>query len=413
MKELQTTTQGGRAIDIFSSPSAFAQAKEIAEFLSTSALIPKQFKGEENIGSLMIAMDLAGRMRLPVLMVAQNIDVIYGRPTWRSKFTIGRINTSGNFTPLRFVYNDDATPQDVTFTEYAWDRGANRNMPHERTVRGVLNKSCYAVATEKATGMELKGPVVDVVMAIRERWYYRDGSKWPTMPQLMLMYRAASMWGSVYAPELTMGLVTEDEARDIIDVTPDVIRDTDSQPAAVTPIDTLNDSVKSAAAPRQAEQTSGDVAEEDNTTPPDISPAPTPSSYPITADGVLWDKRKIPHMPSVHALSCKTDDTWRRKKGVSQQAMTEAEEKYLLSLKEEDDESEEARGEASEEKSTDESSQVATLSTAKAMINAAQTADDLDVAEDFIQDAGFPDTIVAALEADIAAKRDDMMGEDF
>lgn len=405
MKELETTTQGGRAIDIFSSPSAFAQAKEIAEFLSTSALIPKQFKGEENIGSLMIAMDLAGRMRLPVLMVAQNIDVIYGRPTWRSKFTIGRINTSGNFTPLRFVYNDDATPQDVTFTEYAWDRGANRNMPHERTVRGVLNKSCYAVATEKATGMELKGPVVDVVMAIRERWYYRDGSKWPTMPQLMLMYRAASMWGSVYAPELTMGLVTEDEARDIIDVTPDVIRDTDSQPAAVTPIDTLNDSVKSAAAPRQDEQTSGDVAEEDN--------EEQEASYPITAGGVMWDKREIPHMPAVHAPSCKGDGTWRRKRGVSQQAMTEAEEKYLLSLRDEDDESEEALGEASEAKSTDESSQVASLSTAKAMIDAAQTADELDVAEDFIQDAGFPDTIVAALEADIAAKRDDMMGEDF
>jgi hypothetical protein len=40
------------------------------------------------------------------------------------------------------------------------------------------------------------------------------------MPQQMLMYRAGAWWARAYAPELSMGLHTADEARDgIIDIT--------------------------------------------------------------------------------------------------------------------------------------------------------------------------------------------------
>ena len=38
------------------------------------------------------------------------------------------------------------------------------------------------------------------------------------MPKQMLMYRAASFWTNAYAPELSMGMKTEDEIRDIVDV---------------------------------------------------------------------------------------------------------------------------------------------------------------------------------------------------
>ena len=46
----------------------------------------------------------------------------------------------------------------------------------------------------------------------------KSGSKWPTMPEQMLRYRAASFWVSAYAPEMAMGLRTEEEQRDIVDV---------------------------------------------------------------------------------------------------------------------------------------------------------------------------------------------------
>ena len=43
-------------------------------------------------------------------------------------------------------------------------------------------------------------------MAVKEGWYGKNGSKWQTMPELMLRYRSASFFGKLYAPELLMGL---------------------------------------------------------------------------------------------------------------------------------------------------------------------------------------------------------------
>lgn len=58
-------------------------------------------------------------------------------------------------------------------------------------------------------------------MAVKEGWYGKNGSKWQTMPEQMLRYRAASFFGRVYAPELLMGLRSAEEEQDrIIDVTP-------------------------------------------------------------------------------------------------------------------------------------------------------------------------------------------------
>ena len=38
------------------------------------------------------------------------------------------------------------------------------------------------------------------------------------MPILMLQYRAASFWQRTFAPELSLGMITQEEARDIEDV---------------------------------------------------------------------------------------------------------------------------------------------------------------------------------------------------
>jgi len=52
-------------------------------------------------------------------------------------------------------------------------------------------------------------------MARKEGWVSKSGSKWVTMPQLMLRYRAAAFFIRTTAPELTMGLHTDDEIIDI------------------------------------------------------------------------------------------------------------------------------------------------------------------------------------------------------
>ena len=51
-------------------------------------------------------------------------------------------------------------------------------------------------------------------MAKDEGWYGKNGSKWKTMPELMLQYRAAAFFQRVYAPEISMGLITREEFDD-------------------------------------------------------------------------------------------------------------------------------------------------------------------------------------------------------
>lgn len=59
-----------------------------------------------------------------------------------------------------------------------------------------------------------------IEMAVREGWFTKSGSKWQTMPEVMLRYRAAAFFGKLYAPELLMGLRTAEEEQDLITIEP-------------------------------------------------------------------------------------------------------------------------------------------------------------------------------------------------
>ena len=76
------------------------------------------------------------------------------------------------------------------------------------------NITCYAVS-EDISGNTLKGPEVSLEMAYREGWFDKDGSKWLTMPEVMLNYRAAAFFGRVFCPDILMGMHTDDEIMDI------------------------------------------------------------------------------------------------------------------------------------------------------------------------------------------------------
>ena len=58
---------------------------------------------------------------------------------------------------------------------------------------------------------------ITIAMAKAEGWYSKTGSKWQTMPEQMLRYRSAAFFVRAYAPEISLGIATDDEARDIID----------------------------------------------------------------------------------------------------------------------------------------------------------------------------------------------------
>lgn len=167
----------------FGDSTSFEHAQRVAKMLSSSNLIPKEYQG--NIQNTMIALEMANRIGASPLMVMQNLYIVHGKPSWSSSFIIAAINNTKRFTPLRF---------DV--------KGEGDTL------------SCYAFATDHLTKDKLKGPRVTMEMAKKEGWLSRSGSKWQTMPELMIMYRSAAFFGRLYSPDILMGMHTVEENND-------------------------------------------------------------------------------------------------------------------------------------------------------------------------------------------------------
>lgn len=211
----------------FGSLQSFELAVRQAKLLSSSTLVPAQYRGvvekkkgrdvvyEQNdnaIPNCVIAMNMASRMGADPLMVMQNLYIVEGRPSWSSQWIIAAINGCRRFSPLRFELKDNGQ-QEVEYTVSEWIDGNKQNRKVKTTIR---NLECVAWAVEKETGDRITSPTVNVEMAVKEGWYQKNGSKWQTMPEVMLRYRTASFFGKLYAPELLMGLQTVEEMQDIV-----------------------------------------------------------------------------------------------------------------------------------------------------------------------------------------------------
>lgn len=208
----------------------FETYQRIAVPLAESDFVPSAYKGK--VGNCVIAVEMAARLNVLPLTVMQNLCVVNGTPTWKAKFLIGCVNSCGRYTTLDYRISIDGTVGDVSYKTWEKDKsGKNHEVlkPFERPQ--LDNLVCVAYATERATDKELVSTPVSIRMAIEEGWYMKSGSKWPTMPEQMLRYRAASFWVSAYAPEMAMGLRTEEEQRDIVDVEYEDLSETQSSPA--------------------------------------------------------------------------------------------------------------------------------------------------------------------------------------
>ena len=184
------TTENTPAIQQTDEERSFALAMRQAKALSVSELVPQMYQGDspKAQANCLIAHNMAQRIGADTLQVMQNLDIIHGKPSFSSKFIIGAINASGRFSPLRFKFQG---------TEGQDDWG------------------CRATAKDLEDGELLQGPLVTMGMAKAEGWSTKSGSKWKTIPELMLHYRSATFFGRLYAPEIMCGLRTVDESQDI------------------------------------------------------------------------------------------------------------------------------------------------------------------------------------------------------
>ena len=215
----------------FGSLASFEFMQRTAKMFTHSSMVPTAYRATiekkvygqdpsltENPSALpncIIALNMSQRMNADPLMIMQNLHVIEGRPSWSSQFIIAAINSCGRYSPLRFDIK--AGPEiDATCTTFEWENNKKKAIV---TKTRIKNTTCTAWAVELATNTRLESPAVSMEMAVNEGWYGKNGSKWVTMPELMLRYRSAAFFGRIYAPELLMGLPSAEETHDIIDVT--------------------------------------------------------------------------------------------------------------------------------------------------------------------------------------------------
>lgn len=172
------------SLGIFGSQDNFVMATQMSKALADSTIVPQNY--QKNWCNCLIAIEQAQRLKVSPMMVMQNLYVIQGRPSWSSSFLIAAINNSGKYdTELQFEETRDKDGKPYSCTAYA--------LKNSRRVEGME---------------------ITMEMARAEGWLNKNGSKWKTMPQLMLRYRAASFFARLNCPEITLGLYTKDEITD-------------------------------------------------------------------------------------------------------------------------------------------------------------------------------------------------------
>lgn len=169
------------SLGVFGTSNNFIMAKNMAAYLAASTIVPKDY--QKNEANCLVALEMAVRIGVSPLIVMQNLDVIYGRPSWRAQYIIAMINGSGKYD-MELQYDEKTDKNGRPFSCQCW--------------------------TEK-NGRRVEGPVIDMNLANAEGWIEKNGSKWKTMPQIMLRYRAAAFFGRLNCPELIMGFYSDDE----------------------------------------------------------------------------------------------------------------------------------------------------------------------------------------------------------
>ena len=177
---------------------AFLQESErvfkLAGFLAQSDIIPKHFQGKT--ANCFLALEMSQRLGINFFELVNGLYVVHGSPAFSGAFTISMINHSGLFPGgLNFRREGEGLKMQVT----AW--------------------------AKRHTG-ELCSAVVSMEMAKAEGW--TKNSKYATMPDHMLTYRAATFFCRRYCPEILMGARTLDEIEDIqasktVDSTPTML----------------------------------------------------------------------------------------------------------------------------------------------------------------------------------------------
>lgn len=170
-------------VTVWTDKKQFDQLLRAANMLSQTSIIPATYQGKPQ--DCFVAIEMANRMGVSPLVVMQNMYVVKGKPAWAGQACTMFINSCGKFTQVKHVYTGE---------------------------KGTDSRGCYVTATRISDGIQVNGVEVTIAMAKAEGW--TANTKWRTMPELMLAYRASAFFARVHCPEALMGVQLADEIYD-------------------------------------------------------------------------------------------------------------------------------------------------------------------------------------------------------
>jgi hypothetical protein len=173
------------ALTMWNDIKMFETTQRMAKLLASSQIVPQSYRG--NVADCVVAIDMANRMGLLPIVVMQNSQIVHGNFSWKGTACKAMIDSCGRYTKTRYV---------------------------EVGERGKDTWGYYLEAIDK-DGEDIKGVTVTIDMAKKEGWYGKNGSKWQTMPELMLQYRASAFFLRTQCASLAMGFLTAEENEDI------------------------------------------------------------------------------------------------------------------------------------------------------------------------------------------------------
>lgn len=203
-------------VSIFTAKS-FQEAELFAQKLAQSDMVPQSYQNKP--ANILIAFDIATQTRNSLLTVMQNLHIINKRPSWSSAWCTSAIMSCGLYKGGIRHETVDKGPKTVIWTKTSKKWNDSRRQfditKVEQTTELENDVWRRVKMTDAATGEEVFGEWASYEMAVKNGWWDRDDSKWQSMPDLMLTYRANAFFARTHCPHVLFGMQTWEEAQDI------------------------------------------------------------------------------------------------------------------------------------------------------------------------------------------------------
>lgn len=179
---LEITTQNNQQSSM--NPDVMNMLMQYTNMFAEASIVPDHYRGKK--GDIFISVQTAHRLNLDPMSVMQGTYVIHGKLGMTSAFAISLANTSG-LLKGGITYKVEGSDSELRVT---------------------------AKATLKASGEEISY-TIGMKEAKAEGWTDKKGSKYKTMPELMLRYRAATLLIRTHIPQVLNGMRMTEELEDI------------------------------------------------------------------------------------------------------------------------------------------------------------------------------------------------------